>query len=202
MAKYAEPVEAVKIRACYNSLPAQLAKDNHKFQYKVVRQGGSAALFGAAIEWLGQAGVVLKCRRTEQGQPPLPIHEDFSSFKLYLLDVGLLCQASGLRFSDVASGAPHTFQGALAENYVAQQLAVRHPALFYWTSGNAAEVDFLFQTDDGVNAVEAKSGTNTRSRSLSVFTARYHPARSLRLSLRPFGTGETVSVPLYAAHLL
>jgi predicted AAA+ superfamily ATPase len=202
MAKYAAASEAVKIRACYNSLPAQLGKENHKFQYKVVQRGGSAALFGSAIEWLALAGVVLKCRRVEQGHSPLPIHEDLSSFKLYLGDIGLLSHSAGVRQADILTGAPHSFQGALAENYVAQQLAVRHRDLFYWVSGNTAEVDFVVQSQAGITAIEVKSGVNTRSRSLTGFLQRYQPYRAIRLSLKNFGSGEVWSVPLYAAHLV
>ena len=90
MAKYATASDTVKIRGCFNSIPAQLAKDNKKFQYKVVQRGGSAALFGASIEWLVQAGIVLKCQKIEQGINPIAVYVDVSSFKLYMSDVGLL----------------------------------------------------------------------------------------------------------------
>ena len=93
MAKYANSSEAVKIRACYNSIPAQLAKENRKFQYKVVQKGGSSALFSASTDWLTQAGVVLKCRRLEHARNPISVYADLSSFKLYMSDVGLLIPA-------------------------------------------------------------------------------------------------------------
>jgi predicted AAA+ superfamily ATPase len=202
MAKYASAADAVRIRACYNSLPAQLAKDNHKFQYKVVRRGGSAALFGSAIEWLTLAGVALKCRRLDAGSVPLAGHEDLSSFKLYAGDTGLLSCSAGLRIADVLTGAPHAFQSALAENFVAQQLAPRHRNLFYWTSGNEAEVDFVVDSEAGPAAIEVKSSDNARSRSLTLFKRRYEPALAVRLSTKNYGHGETRSVPLYATHLL
>ena len=94
MAKYASNTDSVKIRACYNSIPAQLAKDNKKFQYKVVQKGGSAALFGASIEWLNLAGVVLKCQRINQAIEPIAVYTDLSAFKLYMGDVGLLTMKS------------------------------------------------------------------------------------------------------------
>lgn len=90
MAKYAEPTESVKIRASYNSIPAQLAKENKKFQYKLVQKGGTATIFGVAIEWLNFAGIVLKTLKVEHGIYPLSVHEDLSSFKLYMGDTGLL----------------------------------------------------------------------------------------------------------------
>lgn len=89
MVKYASNADSVKIRACYNSIPAQLAKDNRKFQYKVVQKGGSASLFGASIEWLYLAGVVLKCQRISQVFEPISVYADLSAFKLYMGDVGL-----------------------------------------------------------------------------------------------------------------
>jgi predicted AAA+ superfamily ATPase len=203
MAKYASTTEAVKIRAAFQSIPAQLAKDNHKFQYKVARRGGSAAYFGASIEWLKQAGLVLECVKTEQGTQPLAVSRDLASFKLYLLDTGLLSTMAGVRISDVLSGANHIFQGAMAENYVAQQLAARGHELYYWTSGNQAEVDFVIQSQAGVDAIEVKSGLQTRSPSLNQFVNRYAPQRAIRLSLKPFGKREAIwPVPLYAAHLL
>ena len=203
MAKYASPSEAVRIRASYNSLPAQLGKENRKFQYKVVQKGGTASIFGIAIEWLASAGVVLKSQRIKQGTQPVATSVDLSSFKLYMADIGLLCVKAGVRLSDVLSGMPHHFQGALAENYVAEQLAAMGHELFYWTSENTAEVDFVLQTQEGISALEVKSGTNTHSRSLSLFVKRYRPERAIRLSLKPFGSGGSImAVPLYAVFCL
>ena len=123
MAKYASNADSVKIRACYNSIPAQLAKDNKKFQYKVVQKGGSVTIFGASIEWLNLAGVVLKCQRIGEAYEPISVYADPSAFKLYMADVGLLTAKSGISQQTVLSGAGNTFMGALTENYVAQQLA-------------------------------------------------------------------------------
>jgi len=203
MVKHATPAESVKIRAAFDSIPAQLAKDNKKFQYKVAQRGGTSAAFGVAIDWLEFAGIVLKCRKIEHAYVPVKAHEDLASFKLYMGDVGVLAMKTGLRLSSVLSGEEHHFQGALAENYVAQQLAAGGHELFYWASGNTAEVDFIVQTQQGVTAVEVKSGVYTRSRSLNQFVKRYRPERAVRLSLKPFGTGgEVMAVPLYAAFCL
>ncbi|MDR1089059.1 MAG: ATP-binding protein [Coriobacteriales bacterium] len=203
MAKYASPSETVKIRACFNSLPAQLGKDNHKFQYRVVRKGGSAAIYAEAIEWLVLAGVVNRCQKTEQGLQPVTTHVDPGSFKLYHLDTGLLSAQTGVRQSDILTGTPQHFQGALAENYVAQQLVARSNQLYYWTSNNTAEVDFVLQSQAGVTAIEVKSGGNTHSKSLRQFINRYSPERAIRLSLKPFGSGgDLQAVPLYAAFCL
>ena len=96
MAKHASPSEAVKIRACCESLPSQLARENKKFQYKAVKKGGSASLFGAAIDWLEQAGVALKCKRLDNAEIPLEAHADPAAFNLHMPDVGMLAMRSRL----------------------------------------------------------------------------------------------------------
>lgn len=200
MAKYASNTDSVKIRACYNSIPAQLAKDNKKFQYKVVQKGGSATLFGASIEWLNLAGVVLKCQRINQAFEPIAVYADLSAFKLYMGDVGLLTMKSGLSQQTVLSGEGNTFMGAVTENYVAQQLAAKGYDLYYWESSSTAELDFVLQKGNQIVGIEVKKGERVRSRSLSVFVDSYKPAYSVRLSLKNFGEKDGLkSVPLYAA---
>lgn len=200
MAKYASNTDSVKIRACYNSIPAQLAKENKKFQYKVVQRGGSAALFGASLEWLSLAGVVLKCQRISQAVEPIAVYADFSAFKIYMGDVGLLAMKSGISQQTVLSGEGNTFMGALTENYVAQQLAAKGYDLYYWESNSIAELDFVLQKENQIVGVEVKKGENVRSRSLSVFVNSYHPAYSIRFSLKNFGEKDALkSIPLYAA---
>lgn len=199
MAKYASNTDSVKIRACYNSIPAQLAKDNKKFQYRVVQKGGSATLFGASIEWLNLAGVVLKCQRISQAFEPIAVYADLSAFKLYMGDVGLLTMKSGISQQTVLSGEGNTFMGALTENYVAQQLATKGYDLYYWESSSTAELDFVLQRGNQIIGIEVKKGEHVRSRSLSVFVSNYKPAYSMRLSLKNFGEKDGLkAVPLYA----
>lgn len=200
MAKYASNADSVKIRSCYHSIPAQLAKDNKKFQYKVVQKGGSATLFGASIEWLNLAGVVLKCQRIHQAFEPIAVYADLSAFKLYMGDVGLLTMKSGISQQTVLSGEGNTFMGAVTENYVAQQLAAKGYDLYYWESNSTAELDFVLQKGNKIIGIEVKKGEHVRSRSLSVFVDSYKPAYSIRLSLKNFGEKDGLkSVPLYAA---
>ena len=199
MAKYASNTDSVKIRACYNSIPAQLAKDNKKFQYKVVQKGGSATLFGTSIEWLNLAGVVLKCQRINQAYEPIAVYADLSAFKLYMGDVGLLTMKSGISQQTVLSGEGNTFMGAVTENYVAQQLAAKGYDLYYWESSSTAELDFVLQKENQIIGIEVKKGEHVRSRSLSVFVNSYQPTYSIRLSLKNFGEKDGLkSVPLYA----
>lgn len=199
MAKYASNSDSVKIRACYQSIPAQLAKENKKFQYKVVQKGGSASIFGIAIDWLELAGVVLKCQRLLQAYEPISVYADLSAFKLYMGDVGLLVMKSGMSRQTILTGEGNLFMGAVTENYVAQQLAAKGYDLYYWESGGKAELDFVLQKGNQVVGIEVKAGEHVRSRSLNIFVNAYKPAYSIRFSLKNFGRGEGVRyVPLYA----
>ena len=203
MTKYASASDSVKIRACYNSIPAQLGKENSKFQYKIVKRGGTATLFGGAIDWLEFAGVVQKCIRTDRGETPISAYEDLSSFKLYMTDVGMLTMKSGMQQSVVLSDIHNIFAGALTENFVAQQLATLGFKLYYWRSSHAAEVDFLIEHQGEILAIEVKRNEHTKSRSLSVFREIYRPDRAIKFSLKNFGfTSGVFAIPLYAAHCI
>ncbi len=201
MAKYSSNTESVKIRAAFDSIPVQLAKENKKFQYKIAQKGGTATIFGASIEWLRFAGVVLKCTKTEHGFMPISVYSDLSSFKLYMSDVGLLTMKSGISQQTILSSSEinNNFIGAIAENYVAQCFASKNYDLFYWTSKNTAELDFVLQLDDDIIPVEVKSGIKTKSRSLGIFIEKYKPSYSIRISSKNFGFENNIkSVPLYA----
>jgi len=202
MAKYAEPATSIKIRACYESIPAQLAKENRKFQYSVVQKGGSATIFGESIEWLLFAGVILKCQKTTQGLMPIKVYVDLSDFKLYMSDVGMLTMKSGIAAQAILSPIEtnNTFVGAIAENYVAQAFAANQIPLLYWKNDNTAEVDFVIQKGVDVIPVEVKSGMRIRSKSLNIFMNRYKCPYCIRISKKNFGFENGIkSVPLYAA---
>ena len=200
MAKYASSKEAIKIRACFNSIPAQLAKENKKFQYKVVQRGGSASLFGESIDYLEQAGIVLKCQKIDQALDPIAVYADLSAFKLYTGDVGLLVMKSGISQQTILTGESNLFMGSITENYIAEAFTANGHALYYWTSEHIAELDFVLQKSADIIGVEVKKGVKVQSKSLSVFIKRYSPAFSIRFSEKNFGKSESiVSVPLYAA---
>ena len=200
MAKYAEPLETVKIRACFNSIHLQLAKENKKFQYKVVQRGGSSALFGVSIDWLIQAGIVLKCCKIDHAYNPIPVYEDLSSFKLYMNDVGLLTMKAGVPQQTVLSGEANFFIGSLAENYIAQTLSANGYPLYYWASEHTAELDFVIQKEADIIGIEVKKGIKTRSKSLNAFESKYSPAYSIRFSEKNFGQNESIrAIPHYAA---
>ncbi len=202
MAKYADPATSIRIRACFNSIPAQLAKENTKFQYKVVQRGGTAAIFGEAIEWLIFAGIVLKCQRLEHGYIPIRAYADLINFKLYMADIGILSLQSKIPLQTILSPVEvdNTFLGAMTENYVAQVFASKEYDLFYWQSDGKAEVDFVLQLDGAVIPVEVKKGRRNRSKSLGIFVEKYKSSYAIRISKKNFGFENGIkSVPLYAA---
>lgn len=201
MAKYATPTETTKIMAAFQSIPMQLAKDNHKFQYKVVQRGGSASIFGVSVDWLCAAGIVIKCNKIDHGLVPLSVYQDLSSFKLYFSDVGLLTFKSGMPIHNILTTieSNNTFIGAIAENYVANQLKVNRYELYYWASAHTAEVDFVIQDQDKIIPIEVKANEHTRSKSLSVYKGMYKPDYAIRIAAKNFGFENGVkSVPLYA----
>ena len=205
MAKYADPTTSVRIRACYNSIPTQLAKENTKFQYKVVQRGGTATIFGEAIEWLVFAGIALKCQRLEHGFIPIHAYVDLSDFKLYMADIGLLTLRSGMPLQTILSPIEqdNTYLGAMTENYVAQALTSNGQKCYYWQSDGKAEVDFVLQCNGQVIPVEVKKGRRNRSKSLGVFAEKYHADYALRISKKNFGFENRIkSVPLYAVFCL
>jgi hypothetical protein len=205
MAKYATPSETVKIRAAFDSIPAQLAKDNKKFQYKVIKKGASVSHFGSALDWLTASGIVNKCYRVTHAEIPLAAYQDLSAFKLYMADTGLLCQKAGITSDFFYSPylEQNTFKGALIENYVAQALIVNHPELYYWESPSIAEVDFIIQEGAHLIPVEVKASDHVRSRSLRIYQEKYKPPYAIRLSTKNFGDQDSLrSIPLYAAGLI
>lgn len=201
MSKYATSATSVKIRACYNSIPAQLAKDNRKFQYKTVQRGGTATIFGEAIDWLQFAGIVLKCQRLEHGFIPLNAYADLSNYKLYMADIGILTLHSRIPLQTMLSPIEvhNIFLGSMAENYVAQAFVNKGYDLFYWQSEGKAEIDFVLQIQDSVIPVEVKKGHRNRSRSLGIFAKKYKSPYAIRISKKNFGFENNIkSVPLYA----
>ena len=206
MAKYATPHETTKIMAAFESIPAQLAKENKKFQYKLIKTGAKANQYETPIDWLRSSGIVIKCHKVNEGNLPLKAYCDFSSFKIYLTDVGLLTSKFDIPANIILSGNTHfdRFKGALAENHVAQSLVTNGHNIFYWESKGKAEIDFVMQDKDGnIIPIEVKSGEHTKSKSLGVFCSRYECEHSIRISGKNFGFENGIkSVPLYAVWLI
>ncbi len=203
MSKYASNSDSVKIRSTFESIPAQLAKDNKKFQYKIIQKGARSSIFGFAIDWLTHSGIVIKAAKIKTGELPLAAYEDLSSFKLYMSDNGLLSTLSGITKQMILMNWIGVFKGALTENYVASSLKKNGYPLYYWESEGKAEVDFVIVKENSVIPIEVKSSRNNHSKSINVFMKRYNSKYGIRISLRNFGFENNIfSVPLYAAFLI
>jgi len=199
--QYATSSEAVRIRACYQSIPTQLAKENLKFQYKVVKKGGTATIFGSSLDWLKHAGLIYKCDLVSSAQIPLKAYVDPSDFKIYMNDVGLLTQHAGMPVQLLLSEieVDNTFMGGMTENYVAQALTACGFNLYYWRNDNAGEIDFIIQSENGTVPIEVKKARRTKSVSFNKFRAEYKTTEAIRFSKKNFGIIEDLkSIPLYA----
>lgn len=204
--KYADESDAPRILAAWESLPRQLAKDNRKFQYKVIRSGARAMQYQNALDWLEASGIAMKCLRVSDGQAPLAAFAEDANFKLYGADTGLLARRFEADPSDIlpSDNKAAGIRGALAENYVHQQLKARDASVYYWGTASRYEVEFIARKRTGeVVPIEVKSGDNVRSLSLGEYRRRYEPEVMYRISARNFGDANgIVSIPLYAAWLL
>ena len=204
--KYADEADAARILAALNSVPRQLAKENHKFQYKTIRSGARASQYDTAVDWIDAAGIALKCTRVSEGVAPLAAFEDEGAFKLYYADTGLLCARFEALPQDIEPAADKgaAFRGAVAENYVYQQIRAAGAAAHYWGTTSVAEVEFVARTRAGdIVPIEVKSGQNVTSKSLGTFVRAYDSPYAIRLSAKNFGqAGGIRSVPLYAAPCL
>lgn len=189
------------ILATFDSVPIQLAKDNKKFQYKLVHKGGTSSIFGESINWLVNAGIVNRCVKTKIGVP-LKMYEELDSFKLYMNDVGLLTKLSDFPLYLIKNreAVNETMLGMLTENYVASSLKINDVNLNYWKSDYESEIDFVLQSDKGlIIPLEVKTSDNVKSRSLNNYIKEYSPSYAIRVSSKNFGFKNGIkSVPLYA----
>lgn len=206
MAKYANPTETTKIMAVYNIISAQLAKENKKFQYKLIKSGARAYEYETAINWLNASGIINQCIKTREGKLPLSAFIEPESFKIYMSDVGLLCNKFGIpaNIVIVENDNMNDFKGALAENYVCNSLVQCGLKPYYWESNGKAEVDFVVQDKKGnIIPIEVKSSIHTRSKSLNVFKNLYKIPYSIRISTKNFGFENNIKcIPLYSVFCL
>ncbi len=198
------PVEWVpRIRMVWQSIPSQLAKENRKFLYGLLKEGGRAKEFELAIQWLLDCGLVVKCHKVEKPGMPLMAFQNLSAFKLFMVDVGLLSAKTGLDSRTVIEGNRifEEFKGTLTEQFVLQQL--RHlPSDFigYWTNDKStAEVDFLLQIKGHVIPIEVKAGECLQAKSFKFFCEKYRPGTAIRTSLSDYREESwMINLPLYA----
>lgn len=201
--KHAPNESVPKLRMLWNSIPSQLAKENKKFIYGLVREGGRAKDYESAIMWLCDAGLVHKVNRVTVGRLPLKAYEDMKAFKMFVLDVGLLGCMVGLNKKILLDGNDLfvEFKGALTEQYVLQQLIV-DPDLnicYYTNENGSCEVDFLVDTGETVVPVEVKAETNLRAKSFKTYVEKFSPEVAVRTSMQDYKKESwLVNLPLYA----
>lgn len=185
--KHAPSAQVPKILEIFNILPAELAKENKKFLFSMVRKGARAAEYENALLWLSNAGVVSRVRRVETVKSPLATYAEQDAFKLYLVDVGLLGALSGLDPQVVLDGDRLfiEFKGALAEQFVFQEFVANGWSPYYYHKDKPSrEVDFLLDFGHEILPIEVKSGKNTASASLVAYMDEIKPARAIKLSLK------------------
>lgn len=192
-----------RIRMLWNSIPAQLAKENRKFIYGAVKQGSRAKDYELALSWLIDCGLTHKvCKATKPGIP-LKAYEEYGTFKLFIVDVGLLGAMSDIDVKTLIAGNVifEEFKGALTEQYVLQQLKpVSDLAIYYWSPENSiAEIDFLVQYQGFVIPIEVKASENLQAKSLKMFCQKYTPEMAVRTSMSDFREEAwMMNLPLYA----
>lgn len=191
--------ESIKIEKVYNTIPSSLAKESRKFKYVDIQKGANKREFETAIDWLEASEMVYKCKYVNKIEPPLKAYAKEDFFKLYLSDIGILTSLLEIQFSEILLNENFMFKGAIVENYVAQSFIANNISLYYWNSGNKAEVDFLLYNKDGIIPVEVKAGDNTQAKSLRIYMEKYNPKYAIRISTKNFGFSNNIkSIPLYA----
>ncbi len=198
------PVSVIpRINMLWNSVPAQLAKENKKFIYGAIRKGARAKDFELALNWLCNSGVLYKVHRIKKPGMPLKAYEDFNVFKLFIFDVGLLGAMSELSAKTLIEGNRifEEFKGALTEQYVLQQLRLKYASdIYYWSAERSSgEIDFIVQDEEDIIPIEVKAEENLKAKSLKSFIKKYPHTKPVRISMSDYREESwMVNLPLYA----
>lgn len=202
--KHAPLNEVPKIRWIWDSVPVQLAKENNKFIFSHVKEGKRSADLEDALQWLVDAGLVIKTELVEKPEIPISGFADKTYFKVYMSDIGLLRARSGVSPSTIQDEADHyiRYKGAFAENYVLNELISLGKSPYFWRSSNTAEVDFIYEENGEMIPVEVKSADNTQAKSYKQFCKKYRPRCGLKLTGKNIAENIcestiTYSIPLY-----
>lgn len=201
--KHVEPNEIPKINLVWDSIPMQLAKENKKFFFGKIKEGARSNEFENAIQWLTDSGLVHKVNRVNEPKIPLSAYKNFSIYKLFVLDIGLLGAMSELDAQTILKGNDLfvEFKGALAEQYVLQQIIcdTNYTPYYFGTDKATFEQDFIIQKENNILPIEVKASTNVHSQSLKAFYEKYNPKTSVRFSLLPYQDQSWMqNIPLYA----
>lgn len=200
--KHAPINELPRIRQVWESVPTQLAKENKKFIYGLLREGARAKDYELAINWICDAGLLLKTNRVTKPESPLSHYAEPDIFKLYMLDVGLLSTLSNIRPEIILEGNRifTEYKGALTEQFVHQQMTQKkYEGLYYWTNDRStAEVDFVIQNGNMIIPIEVKAETNVHAKSFKLFCEKYNSTSAIRTSMLPYKEENWMTnIPLY-----
>ena len=203
--KHAPATEVPRINMVWDSIPAQLAKENKKFIYGVMRKGARAAEFEIAIQWLIDAGLVYRVHRATSPAMPLKFYEELATFKLFTLDVGLMGAMTGTPAEAILIG-DHIFReykGAFTELFVYTQLVPRHLPVYYYSANDSrVEIDFLVQCGTRIIPMEVKAEENVKSKSLRTYITKHPELKGMRLSMLPYTDQEWMeNMPLYGVNI-
>lgn len=203
--KHTTNVEANRISIIWNSVPSQLAKENKKFLYQVVKEGARAREYEGAVNWLNDANIINKIHNVNKPGMPLISYKDLSAFKIYLGDVGLLRKMTNLDSRVVVEGDRlyTEFKGALTENYVLQMLMAKNIKPNYFAFDNRYEIDYLIQYKNEIIPIEVKSGENVENSSLKIYNEKYQPKLRIRISGKNLLKNENlINVPLFMVEFI
>lgn len=203
LSKHAPAEASVRCRQIIMSLPSQFAKENRKFMYSTVKTGAKSKEYESAFAWLESCRIINMIHRVTVPSIPLSVYEEPAAFKLFIHDIGLLCALTHIDPKIMIDGGAvfNVFKGALAEQYVLQELiaAAWKEIAYYSNDRSTAEIDFLLEYGSDIIPLEVKSGINTKAKSLSAYRQKYQPRLSLRASLLPYKDQDwLINVPLYA----
>ena len=191
-----------RIRQLWNNIPTQLAKENKKFIYGLVKEGARAREYELALSWLIDCGLVYQVNRVNDCKIPLSAYQDFNAFKLYLLDVGLLCAMADVDATTIIEGNEIfvEFKGALTEQYVLTELKTNTTEnVYYWSSDRgSAEVDYIIQFGKDNIPIEVKANENLQAKSLKTFVQKYNTKINVRTSMANYRKEDwLINIPLY-----
>lgn len=200
-AKYASGSDRIKTRECFESIPLQLAKNNKKFQYSVVKKGTNARYYDSSLRWLKDSGLIIQSNRLSAIKFPLEAFVELPVFKVFMGDTGLLIsQYNEKIIQDIMTGDLGIYKGALFENIVAQLLHSNNKRMVYYEPNQHSEIDFIINYEGDMTPIEVKASTNTQSKSFTNFINKHKPAQAVRVSMKNVGFDEpqkTLFMPFY-----
>ena len=206
MVKYAERSDKSRIKECFQSIPRQLAKENKKFQYSVVRKGSTAAKYAGSLQWIEDAGIIRRCHNLSITELPLDGNAEEDTFKVYMLDTGLFISMleDGTQY-DILQGSLYGYKGAVFENLIADIFAKMGRKLYYYHKDSGLEVDFVIRYKGECTLVEVKAATGNAKSTKTILNhpEKYHVKSAIKLGDYNVGrNGQILTLPLYMAFLL